>query len=368
MAIPASSLLAPFDMAGSPRSFDLPSPLSQAIRLDRNENAYGASEKSLAAIRLIATEVNRYPDREGELLKAAIATHHGVATEQIVLGAGSSAIQRAAVGLLAGRGKKLITASPTFNVVSEQARQIGTEVDEVPLTREYSHDLEKMLSRARRSAGGLIYVCNPNNPTGTLTLRQDLESFLKQVPANFHVLIDEAYHGYLLKTGAYASLIDRPVDNTRVVVTRTFSKIYGLAGARIGYAVTSAETARMFAAAELEPAISIFAAKAAQAALSDQEFVERCFKRNLDDRQEFLNQVNARHGHVVDPQANFIFMHSGRPAQEVIEHFVKNGIFIGPPFPAMNLHVRVSLGTAAEMQEFWRVWDLLIPAGMMMMK
>jgi histidinol-phosphate aminotransferase len=181
-------------------------------------------------------------------------------------------------------------------------------------------------------------------------------------------LIDEAYDGYLLKTGAYASFIDHPVDNNRLVVTRTFSKIYGLAGARIGYAVASPETAQMFPAADLEPAINIFAAKAAGAALSDQEFVERCFKRNLDDRQEFLNQVNARHGHVVDPQANFIFMHSGRPAKEVIEHFVKNGILIGPAFPAMNLHVRVSLGTAPEMQEFWRVWDLLIPAGMMMMK
>ncbi len=367
MVVPSSAALIPFDTALSPRSSGLLSGLSQPIRLHRNENAYGTSEKSLAAIRMSTTQTNRYPDGERELLRETIAKHHGVRSEQIVIGAGSSEILRAAAVLFGGSGKKLIVASPTFDVTAREARWLGTEVDEVPLKREYAHDLEKMLSRAGGSEGGLIYVSNPNNPTGTLTPRRDLESFLKEVPASFNVLIDEAYHEYLQRTTLYDSFIDNPSNNKRVMVTRTFSKMYGLAGARVGYGVASPETARMFAGTDLESGVNIFGAEAALAALADQEFVRRCYKRNVDDRQEFLNQVNGRHGHVVDPQANFVFIHAGRPAKEVVEHFEKNGILIGPPFSAMNTHVRVSLGTAPEMQEFWRVWDLLIPAGSMTM-
>ncbi len=341
-------------------------PPVEPARLNRNENAYGLSEKAAAAIRSSATLASRYPDREQQLLKEAIATFHHVGTEQIVLGGGSSELMRAAVWSFVSRGKKLILASPTFDVISREAHRLGMEVDAIPLTREYSHDLGKMLSHAR-GASGLVYICNPNNPTGSLTPRSELESFVRELPSDFYVLIDEAYHHYVPNTPAYASFIDKPADAKQVIVTRTFSKVGGLAGERIGYAVTSPETARMLPLAELESAVTVSAARAAIATLGDREFIHRCSRLNADDRQEFLNQVNARHGHVIDPHGNFVFIHAGRPAKEVVEHFETNGILIGPPVPEMNTHVRVSFGLPSEMQAFWRVWDLLIPAGTMHM-
>lgn len=337
---------------------------SEPIRLDRNENPYGPDEKAIAAIGTNARLVNRYSANERQALTKTIAKLHGVDAQQIILASGSSDIFRAAVRSARDTKGKLIVASPTFDVVSREARRIGLPIEAVPLTREYSHDLEKMLSLAHGS-GGLVYICNPNNPTGSLTPRNSLEAFLNELPSTFTVLIDEAYHHYVPDTPAYVSFIDHPVNNKNVVVTRTFSKICGLAGERIGYAVAAPHVASNFPGEDLESGVSISAVVAARAILEDDQFIRRCSRLNDDDRQEFLNQINARHGHAVDPHANFIFIHAGRPAREVIDYFETKGILIGPPFPEMNTHVRVSLGLADEMKAFWNVWDSLIPAGMM---
>lgn len=336
------------------------------IRLNMNENAYGLSENAVASIRSSALVANRYSNAERQSLKEAIAKFHIIDPDQVVLGSGSSAIMRAAVACFLGPGKKLIASSLTYEVMSREARRLGFELEQVALTREYSHDLERMLSLARGS-GGLIYICNPNNPTGSLTPRGELESFLRKIPPGYYTLIDEAYHHYVPFTRAYSSFIDNLVGASNVIVTRTFSKIGGLAGERIGYAVASSVTAQKFPRTELESSLNVSGVRAAAATLADRDFINRCVKQNADDRQEFLNQVNARHGHVIDPHANFVFMHAGRPAQEVIEHCEKHGVLVGPVFPQMNTHVRVSLGTPPEMEQFWRVWDLLIPAGMMHM-
>ena len=337
---------------------------SEPIRLDRNENPYGPDEKAIAAIGTNARLVNRYSANERQALTKTIAKLHGVDAQQIILASGSSDIFRAAVRSARDTKGKLIVASPTFDVVSREARRIGLPIEAVPLTREYSHDLEKMLSLAHGS-GGLVYICNPNNPTGSLTPRNSLEAFLNELPSTFTVLIDEAYHHYVPDTPAYVSFIDHPVNNKNVVVTRTFSKICGLAGERIGYAVAAPHVASNFPGEDLESGVSISAVVAARAILEDDQFIRRCSRLNDDDRQEFLNQIDARHGHAVDPHANFIFIHAGRPAREVIDYFETKGILIGPPFPEMNTHVRVSLGLADEMKAFWNVWDSLIPAGMM---
>jgi histidinol-phosphate aminotransferase len=172
------------------------------------------------------------------------------------------------------------------------------------------------------------------------------------------VLIDEAYHHYVAPTASYASFIDRPVNNDRVIVTRTFSKVYGLAGIRVGYAVASPETARTLLARCLPAGINVVAALAAVSALDDTAYVRTCVKRNADSRQEFFNQANARMLRAIDSHANFVMMSAQRPATEVVEHFKKNGIEIGRPFPPLDNYIRVTLGKPAEMAEFWRVWDL----------
>ena len=327
------------------------------IFLNRNENAYGPSEKVIAAMSGAEHSANRYAEAQASLLRDRIAMLHGIKAEQIVLGCGSGEILNVAAATFAGPGKKVITALPTFEYLGRAAKIDGAEVITVPLIKNFAHDLSAMLARTD-GATGLIYICNPNNPTASITPRRDIEDFLQKLPRTAMVLIDEAYHHYVAPTASYASFIDQPVNDDRVIVTRTFSKVYGLAGIRVGYAVASPETARTLLARCLPAGINVVAALAAVSALDDTGYVRDCVKRNADSRQEFFNQANARMLRAIDSHANFVMMSAQRPATEVIEHFKKNGIEIGRPFPPLDNYIRVTLGKPAEMAEFWRVWDL----------
>src|SRR4029077_8148468 len=171
-------------------------------------------------------------------------------------GCGSGAVMRMAVDAFVGSRKQLIVALPTFDGIGDAARCVGAEVEAIPLKKNHSHDLEAMLARSDASTG-LIYVCNPNNPTGTLTPRRDLDAFIRRLPASIPVLIDEAYHHYVAESSDYASFIDRPIDDGRVMVARSFSKIHGLAGLRIGYAIATPQTARLLAAHRLPDDLNV---------------------------------------------------------------------------------------------------------------
>jgi len=280
----------------------------------------------------------------------------------VVLGCGSSELLRTAVDTFVGPGRTLISAVPSFELPGLHAQRGGGEVVAVPLTRNHAHDLGAMLARADATTG-LVYICNPNNPTGTLTRRPELEAFLEKLPATTHVLIDEAYHHYVGDSADYASFLDRPVDDPRLIVTRTFSSIHGLAGARLGYAIAAPRTARLLAPeGAAEEDVNVLAAAAAVAALDDVDYIRTNVQRNADDRQEFFNQANARMLKPIDSQTNFVMMNTDRPAVGIVEHFRTNGILVAGPFPLFDTHIRVSLGTPAEMGEFWRAWDLM-PGG-----
>src|SRR6266849_9756908 len=236
---------------------------AEPVLLYRNENPYGPSEKVLKVLRESAAASNRYPRTEYDTLIDKLAALHQVKREQIVLGCGSGEILCMAAMAFLGPGKKLVEAAPTFPALGKLAQNAGIEVADVPLNKRYEHDLPVMLDRATfavaGSAGsspgtataassGLVYIVNPNNPTGSLTPRKDIEAFLAKLPANIPVLIDEAYHHFANPGSAYESFLDRPIGDPRVIVARTFSKIYGLAGMRIGYAVATPEVAKRLAA------------------------------------------------------------------------------------------------------------------------
>lgn len=337
----------------------------EPICLSRNENAYGPSKKVLIAMQEASSSGNRYPRTEYDSLLSKIATLHQVKMEQVVLGCGSSEILRMAAAAFLGPGKKLVQASPTFSLPGEFARQIGSEVARVPLNRRHEHDLDAMLTSMSVSTG-LVYLCNPNNPTGTLTARKDIENFIRKVPATTVVLIDEAYHHFVSENSTYASFLDQPMDDPRVIVTRTFSKIYGLAGMRVGYAVAAPEIASRLSKESLQFGMSVVSARAAAIALDDAEYIRMAARRNANDRQEFMNQVNARMLRALDSHTNFVMMEPLRPVDEVLAHLKKNNIIVAPRIPAMDKYISVSLGTPAEMLEFWRVWDLLPPHKMVM--
>jgi len=338
-----------------------PPPASQPvgpIRLDRNENVYGPSEKAVAAMREGVSLANRYPGPECDDLASSIAQLHRVAPEQVVLGCGSSEILRLAAVTLLGPGRKLVMASPSWNLMADYARSMGAEVLAVPLTKEFAHDLTAMLAGMNDSTG-LMYICNPNDPTGTMTRQEDLLPFIRRIPRTTYIIVDETYQHYAVTSSRDVSVMEHHVDNDRVIVTRTFSGIYGLAGLRVGYGIASPRTAGLLAAARLPFGVNVVAARAAAAALGDADHVRVSAQRNTNDRQEFLNQVNARMLRAIDSHTNFVMLNTGRRTEQVVEHFQKNNIILPYPFPPMDKYVRVSLGTREDMLEFWRVWDLL---------
>jgi len=328
------------------------------IRLNNNENAYGPSPKVEEVIRSSGGSANRYPFREYRWLLEKIAGANHVKPEQVLLGCGSTEILRMAVFAFLGGGKRLIQASPTFEAIEHYARSAGSEVISVRLTPAFSHDLDGMLAHASASTT-LVYICNPNNPTASLTARKDIESFIRKLPASTFVIIDEAYHHYAGQSGMYASFIDRPLDDERVIVARTFSKVYGLAGLRLGYAVASPNVISQMQKFATEANINAIVTQAAAAALDDVNAIDDFIQRNTNDRQEFFNQAMARAVKPIDSHANFVMMNTFHPAEEVIEHFRKNNILIGRRFRPMDTHIRISLGRPDEMRAFWRVWDTL---------
>jgi histidinol-phosphate aminotransferase len=256
------------------------------------------------------------------------------------------------------RGKRLVLATPTYDPIAGFAVAQGAEIKTVPLNARRQHDLDSMLARIGPSTS-LVYICNPNNPTGTITPRKDLEVFLGKIPSNTTVVIDEAYHDYVAKSTDYASFIDSPISDERLIMVRTFSKIYGLAGLRVGYSVASPKASQELRARSLQWGVNTLGARAAATALEDQDFVAKIAKQNRDDRQEFFNQSNARMLRWIDSLTNFVMLNGGLPPQQIVDHFLKNGILLGPLIPEMPKFVRCSLGTRTEMLEFWRAWDSL---------
>lgn len=330
---------------------------ASTIRLDSNENAYGPSEKVVEAIRKAVSESKRYPGGYYANLIARIAKLHGVGEEQIVLGAGSTEILRVASCAFLGKDKPLVQGAPTYPAIESYARSTGAEVISYPLNNRYQHDLDAMLAHA--AGAGLVYICNPNNPTATVTPRSDLERFISRLPASCYVLIDEAYHDYVVKSSAYESFLDRPLNNSHVIVTRTFSHAYGLAGLRVGYGIASAEAATRMRALATQENVNTIAVRAAIAALEDTAGLSESVKRNADSRQEFRNWATSRSLKPVDSQANFVMMNTYNPANMLIHHFRQNNILIAPVSLALDTYVRISLGRPEEMAAFWRAWDTL---------
>src|SRR5215470_4457358 len=211
------------------------------VLLNSNENAYGPFP-SVLALNNPFQDANRYPDHHSDLLSQRLAALHKVSADQVVTGCGSTEILRMAANAFTGPGRKAIMAAPTFEAIGSYCSVVHADVVKVPLAANFAHDLGAML-RAAGPDTGLVYICNPNNPTGNLTPRADLEDFISKLPAKTHVLIDEAYHDFVPPGPDYASFIDRPLhDDSRVIVARTFSKVYGLAGMRLGYGVAAKET------------------------------------------------------------------------------------------------------------------------------
>jgi histidinol-phosphate aminotransferase len=333
--------------------------LANPIRLNKNENPYGPSERVRDAINAGLNRANRYPDIEYDGLVESIAAFHRIKPEQVILGCGSTEILRVATCAFLGPGALLVKASPTYDAIEVYARATGASVASVPLDREFAHDLNAMQRLSSSTPKSLVYICNPNNPTASITPRKELETFIAKLPKNSCVLIDEAYHHYAGRS-AYQSFIDHPVDDERLIVSRTFSKAYGLAGLRVGYAVAHPSAAKKMRTYLTMRNINEIGVTAAMAAIEDDDGLQMTVQRNLNERQEFFNRAIAWSLRPVTSHANFVFMNVHQPSSELIRQFQESNILIGPRYPPpFDTYVRISLGSRSEMQAFWNVWDRL---------
>lgn len=317
------------------------------VRLSSNENPYGPPPASLDAMRQAFDLVWRYPDEVADELATELARLHGVEPTQVLLGNGSSEILKLCAAAFTGPGRPVVMASPTFEAIGRYTRAAGGEVIAIPLTADHRHDAAKMLEAARFA--GLVYVCNPNNPTGSVT--PDLRGFLASIPAGTAVLVDEAYHHYAEGDG-YESVIPFLAGHPNLIVARTFSKIYGMAGLRCGYAVSRPEMLQRLMFHQGWDTLNVHALVAARAALGDSAHLERSRRLNKETRTWVINELAARGYASIPSQTNFLMVDLRRDVVPVLDGLRQRRVAVGRRFAALPTHMRVTVGTRPQMERF----------------
>lgn len=320
------------------------------ILLNSNENAYGPSANTIKAMAEAAQLSNRYPDDIIPLLKKEVAAHWKVGPEHLLFGAGSSEL----LGLTAiftGRGKKnMVSPFPTFSSWFKVAELMGCTVKKVELNAaDKSIDLEALL-KAVDADTGMVYVCNPNNPTGTFIDDKQLRSFVEECSKKTMVLVDEAYTEFEQLT----TLADMAINNKNIVVAKTFSKIYGLAGARIGYAIAHADTIVKLANLQPWPNVSVSAvtAMAAMAALKDEAFVKDCRAKNKAAREMCYKLFSEMKLEYISSAASFILFNINSIGGRYAKEMQSKNIYVQYRDFWNGKWSRVSMGTLEEVKMF----------------
>jgi histidinol-phosphate aminotransferase len=323
------------------------------IRLSSNENALGIPPESKEAIVGGMGEANRYPGASRRALSEAVAARHGAPTNSIVLGNGSTEILQMGVQARLDPQLRLVAPTPTFEDVFEYSQpHPWIDLNPVPLLPDYSHDLTAMEAATRGAPGPvLVYVCNPNNPTGSLTSVADVEAWIRRAPGNVHFLIDEAYFEFV-DSGAYRSLDKLALENPNVVVARTFSKVYGMAGLRLGYGIAHPETARALQAFAAGTNCNHLALVAGLAALGAEGWVEKSVATNLQSRNLAYGVLEELSLEYLPSHTNFVMHRISGDLQQYINRMAEAGIRVGRQFPPMLDFNRVSFGLPSEMEQF----------------
>ena len=319
------------------------------VRLSANENPYGPSPRAFKAINGALSIACRYPDEHNNALIDKLAQINGVNRDQILLGDGSSEILKLCAETFTGKERgKLVAADPTFEAILNNATANGAEVVKVPLTSSFSHDLPKMMIAANK---GLIYVCNPNNPTASIVPKSELREFIVKAPGQTTILVDEAYCHYA-DSPAYESMIALVKDHPNLIVARTFSKIYGMAGLRCGYCVAQKETIDRIRPHQMWDSVNIAALVAAIASLDDAHQVANGQLLNSEVKAFVTGELGAMGYESIPSQANFIMIDCKRPVVPLIQAMKQQNVHVGRLFPALPNHMRVTIGKKPEMESF----------------
>jgi histidinol-phosphate aminotransferase len=356
----AGAVVRPALSLAKPATANRAGAIASVVRLSSNENPYGPSPKALKAMNDAFKLAWRYPDEHADLLIDSLAKINGVNRDQIVLGDGSGEILKLCAETFTGqisngnapstaspRGN-LVVADPTFEAILHHATVNGAEVIKVPLTSMFSHDLPKMSDAAKK---GLVYICNPNNPTASITPKMEIREFIAKTPRQTMILVDEAYY-HFADTPDYESVIPLVKDYPNLIVARTFSKIYGMAGLRCGYCVAQRETIERIRPHQSWDSVNIMALAAAIASLDDPDQVANGRRLNSEVKAFVLSGLDGMGYKTIPSQANFVMIDVKRPVVPLIKALKERNVQVGRLFPALPNHMRLTIGKKAEMEAF----------------
>src|SRR5438093_7991082 len=329
-------------------------------KISSNENTYGPPESVMNAMTQAFKYANRYGYPDGGIVEA-LATHHGVKPENIMLGAGSGEVLDVVGTTFLEGGKKVVGVEPSYSQVYSHASGIKADAILLQLTKDFRQDIPSIIQATKKHYRdvGFVYLCNPNNPTGVIVTKQEVKQLLDGIPEDMVVLIDEAYH-HFVEDPSYATSVPYVLEGRPVIIARTFSKIAALAGMRLGYAIAPREILQ-----RMRPygtgTVNAIVKWGGVAALKDVETQARVKKLTLDLRAKTTSELQGMGYSVIPSDANFFMVHLRRPVQPVIEEFKKKGVLVGRPFPPMVEHLRVSIGTAEEMGRFMTAFKEIVP-------
>ena len=318
--------------------------LDSVTKLASNENPYGASPKIKEYLANAQIEFAMYPDGYATKLRSAVAKHLGVNENQLLFGNGSDENILIVSRAILQPGLNTVMADCTFGQYKHNAVVEGAEVRAIPLTEDGGHDLPKMLDAIDEHTA-IVWICNPNNPTGTLTPSDEIKAFVEKAPKDVLIILDEAYTEYITDPD-YEDSIHLLKDHPNVLIMRTFSKAYGLASFRVGYAIGSEEVIR-----QLEPTRepfnnTVLSQEVAILGLEDQQFIAECKEKNNAGRKQYEEYCKARNLHFYPSQTNFVLMEVKTDSDTVFQELMKRGYIIrsgnalGKPG-----YVRVTIGT-----------------------
>lgn len=323
--------------------------LDEVIKLASNENPFGCSPRAKAAIEAEFANLSIYPDGSSVELAEVLTEHLDVRREQIIFGCGSDEIIALICRAFLLPGDETVMADQTFSVYKTNSQIEGATIIEVPL-KDGTHDLDGILASVNDKTK-IVWICNPNNPTGTIVDHVALTSFVERIPSHVLVVLDEAYAEYVVDE-AYTDGIKLLKKHNNVIILRTFSKIYGLASLRIGYGVGDPHVIQLINRVREPFNTSRFGQAAAKASIGDQEFVQTCRLKNREGIQ-YLSAEFERLGLFYFPaHGNFIFVQVNRPGHEVFQELMRLGIIVRSGFDKYPDFIRVTVGSAEQNVKF----------------
>lgn len=317
-----------------------------SIKLASNESPLGPSKKAMEAIRSAIKNLHRYPDGGGYYLKEALSKRHKVEPDQIILGNGSNEVIEISVRTFLRPGDEAVMASPSFVVYPMVVQAAYGKNVIVPL-KEGRHDLDEMAKRATDRTR-MLFIANPNNPTGTINTKEEFDSMMKTLPENIHVIMDEAYYEYVTSQD-YPDTLSYLMEGRNILILRTFSKIYGLAGLRIGYGITKKEFVNEMNKVRQPFNTNSLAQVGALAALSDYGHVEEGKRVNGEGKRYLYKEFDNMGVKYLPTEANFIYIEVKDIAFQLYEELLKEGIIVRP---MGQRNLRVTIGLPEENKRF----------------